>query len=39
MCLPQISHKVVDELSIGHRSNLAQSLPQSLAQSLPQNIH
>ena len=34
MCLPQISHKIFYEWSIGHRSNLAQSLPQSLLRSV-----
>ena len=38
MCLPQISHKIFYEWSIGHRSNLAQSLPQSLPQSLLRSV-
>ena len=38
MCLPQISHKIFYEWSIGHRSNLAQTLPQSLPQSLLRSV-
>ena len=38
MCLPQISHKIFYEWSIGRRSNLAQSLPHSLPQSLLRSV-